>query len=164
MKSLAILAALASTSALAQTSLCETENVHTENGYYFQNLRFPGAGRFDNYCLKIDSAESSGVSWQQYWEYPDGSQWYAAYHHVGRVLGDAKLVSEIQGIPASIDWAYDPNWRATSAVGYELYTSADAQEDRHSGDYQLKILLVPDLSPALSQDQHCIDFMDALQD
>lgn len=144
MKSFALLGLFATAALAQQEQVCSTSEEFSAHGYYFSLYRVFEADT-DWQCVYIDSAVPSGVAFYNVWEYVNSWPDYAAFGHAGLEIGEAKLVSSIERIQSSAGWLFVPQWLASSAVGYDIFTSSDAQQGRGSGDYELKIMSVPPL-------------------
>ena len=61
-----------------------------------------------------------------------------SYANVGKQFAKGLKISNIKSMPTNIQWDYQPrNIRAN--VAYDVFTAADPNHDKSSGDYELMV-------------------------
>ena len=137
------LASLATVSMAQQ--LCDQFAYHEANGYYFNNNRWGQDSGSGEQCLTVGNTAGGSVSWHVDWTWSGAENSVKSYPYSGRTL-TPRLVSEIGGLPSSVDWGYSGgNIRAN--VAYDLFTAADPNHETSSGDFELMIWYVAKRRP-----------------
>jgi xyloglucan-specific endo-beta-1,4-glucanase len=60
-----------------------------------------------------------------------------SYVYSGRQI-NKKLVSQLNSLPTTANWGYS-NQNIRCNVAYDLFTAADINHDKSSGDYELMV-------------------------
>jgi xyloglucan-specific endo-beta-1,4-glucanase len=133
-----LLAALAPT-ALAQTAtLCNQYAYFQTNGYEFNNnLWGKGSATSGSQCTYVDGLSGNGVKWRSDWQWAGGENNVKSYVYSGRQI-NKKLVSQLNSLPTTANWGYS-NQNIRCNVAYDLFTAADINHDKSSGDYELMV-------------------------
>jgi xyloglucan-specific endo-beta-1,4-glucanase len=132
-----ILAGLAAVTVAQQQTLCELYSYYSTNGYeLLNNLWGRDAATSGSQCTYYDGF-NSGMSWRSTWQWAGGENNVKSYVYSGRLI-TKKLVSKYSNMQSTAQWSYDTqNIRCN--VAYDLFTAADVNHDRSSGDYELMV-------------------------
>ncbi|KAL4918399.1 concanavalin A-like lectin/glucanase domain-containing protein [Aspergillus aurantiobrunneus] len=124
--------------AAAAQELCGQFESSSTDGYIVNNNLWGQDSGTGSQCTTIDSVSSSGVAWHTTWTW-EGEMSVKSYANAGLEF-DPVLVSEISSIQSAAEWSYD-NTEIDANVAYDLFTAADPEHEKSSGDYELMIWL-----------------------
>jgi xyloglucan-specific endo-beta-1,4-glucanase len=132
-----ILAGLTSVTVAQQQTLCELYGYYSTNGYeLLNNLWGRDAATSGSQCTYYDGF-SNGMSWRSTWQWAGGENNVKSYVYSGRLI-TKKLVSQYGNMQSTAQWSYDTQ-NVRCNVAYDLFTAADINHDRSSGDYELMV-------------------------
>jgi xyloglucan-specific endo-beta-1,4-glucanase len=132
-----VLAGLASVTLAQQQTLCDQYAYYSTNGYeLLNNLWGKDAATSGSQCTYYDGF-NNGISWHSTWQWGGGENNVKSYVYSGRLV-TKRLISQYTDMSTTAQWSYDTqNIRAN--VAYDLFTAADINHDRSSGDYELMV-------------------------
>ena len=137
MKTTSLLIAAFAVAAQAQT-LCEQYGYYAAGGYEINNNMWGKDSGSGSQCTYVNSMSSGGASWRTTWTWNGGENNVKAYPNAGLRVTSPKLISQIGRIPTSASWSYS-NTNIRANVAYDLFTAADPNHSKSSGDYELMI-------------------------
>jgi xyloglucan-specific endo-beta-1,4-glucanase len=139
MRSIAFFLAALAPAALAQTvTLCDQYAYYQTNGYEFNNnLWGRGSASSGSQCTYVDGYTGNGVKWRSDWQWAGGDNNVKSYVYSGRQI-TKKLVSQLTNLQTTTQWSYS-NTNIRCNVAYDLFTAADINHDKSSGDYELMV-------------------------
>jgi xyloglucan-specific endo-beta-1,4-glucanase len=139
MRSIAFFFAALAPAALAQTvTLCDQYAYYQTNGYEFNNnLWGKGSASSGSQCTYVDGYTGNGVKWRSDWQWAGGDNNVKSYVYSGRQI-TKKLVSQLSNLQTTTQWSYS-NTNIRCNVAYDLFTAADINHDKSSGDYELMV-------------------------
>lgn len=142
MRSFLILAtALAPAAAAPQriATLCDQYAYYSSNGYEFNNNMWgKGSASSGSQCTYVNGASSGGVSWAADWQWAGGNNNVKSFPNSGLIVNNKKIVSQINSLQTNAQWSYS-NTGIRADVAYDLFTAADPNHDKSSGDYELMV-------------------------
>ncbi|KAJ4370134.1 hypothetical protein N0V86_008870 [Didymella sp. IMI 355093] len=122
-------------------SLCGQYSYYAANGYEFNNNNWgKGAASSGSQCTTVKSTSGSGVSWSTTWNWQGGQDNVKSYANVGKQFARGLKMNNIKSMPTSIQWDYS-NRDVRANVAYDVFTAADPNHDKSSGDYELMVWL-----------------------
>jgi xyloglucan-specific endo-beta-1,4-glucanase len=143
---IASLLAVVSTSPVAtlvrrQTaSLCSQYAYYAANGYEFNNNNWgKGSASSGSQCTTVKSTSGSGVSWSTSWTWQGGQGNVKSYANVGKQFATGLKISNIKSLTTNVNWDYQPRDNVRANVAYDVFTAADPNHDKSSGDYELMV-------------------------
>ncbi|KAF3048462.1 hypothetical protein E8E11_007376 [Didymella keratinophila] len=108
-------------------TLCDHYGYYAANGYEFNNNNNnwgKGSASSASQCTTVRSTSSSGVSWSTTWN----------------LVGGQDNVKSYANASEHITWDYS-NRNIRANVAYDVFTAADPNHDKSSGDYELTVWL-----------------------
>jgi xyloglucan-specific endo-beta-1,4-glucanase len=134
-----VLAGFASVTVAQQQTLCDLYAYYSTNGYeLLNNLWGRDAATSGSQCTYYDGF-NNGMAWHSNWQWQGAENNVKSYVYAGR-LATKKLISQYSTMPSTAQWSYNTtNVRAN--VAYDVFTAADINHDRSSGDYELMVWL-----------------------
>jgi xyloglucan-specific endo-beta-1,4-glucanase len=121
-------------------SLCSQYAYYAANGYEFNNNNWgKGAASSGSQCTTVQSTSGSGVSWSTNWQWQGGQDNVKSYANVGKQFARGIKVNNIKSLQTSITWDYQPRDGVRANVAYDVFTAADPNHDKSSGDYELMV-------------------------
>jgi xyloglucan-specific endo-beta-1,4-glucanase len=133
-----LLALLAPLALAQQQTMCNQYDYYSTNGYEMNNnLWGKNAASSGSQCLYYDGAAGSGLKWHTKWQWAGGENNVKSYVYSGRLI-TKKLVSQLSNLQTTAQWSYD-NQNIRCNVAYDLFTAADINHDKSSGDYELMV-------------------------
>jgi xyloglucan-specific endo-beta-1,4-glucanase len=121
-------------------SLCSQYAYYAANGYEFNNNNWgKGAASSGSQCTTVQSTSGSGVSWSTQWTWQGGQDNVKSFANVGKQFAKGIKIANIKSMPTNIQWDYAPRDGLRADVAYDLFTAADPNHDKSSGDYELMI-------------------------
>jgi xyloglucan-specific endo-beta-1,4-glucanase len=121
-------------------SLCSQYAYYAANGYEFNNNNWgKGSASSGSQCTTVKSTSGSGVSWSTQWNWQGGNDNVKSYANVGKQFAKGLKVSNIKSLQTSIQWDYQPRDNVRANVAYDVFTAADPNHDKSSGDYELMV-------------------------
>jgi xyloglucan-specific endo-beta-1,4-glucanase len=131
-------------------SLCGQYSYYSANNYEFNNNMWgKGAASSGSQCTTVQSTSSSGVSWSAAWNWQGGQDNVKSYAYAGKIVPKGQKISNIKSMNTNIQWDYQPRDGVRANVAYDIFTAADPNHDRSSGDYELMIWYALTLVPHL---------------
>ncbi|KAF3009789.1 hypothetical protein E8E13_009999 [Curvularia kusanoi] len=122
-------------------SLCGQYSYYAANGYEFNNNNWgKGSASSGSQCTTVQSTSSSGVSWSTTWNWQGGQDNVKSYANAGKQFARGLNVGKIKSLQTSITWDYQPR-DIRANVAYDVFTAADPNHDKSSGDYELMVWL-----------------------
>jgi xyloglucan-specific endo-beta-1,4-glucanase len=122
-------------------SLCAQYGYYAANGYEFNNNNWgKGAASSGSQCTYVQSTSSSGVSWSTTWQWQGGQDNVKSYANAGKQFSKGLIIGKIRSMNTNIQWDYQPR-DIRANVAYDIFTAADPNHDKSSGDYELMIWL-----------------------
>lgn len=120
-------------------TLCDQYGYYAANGYEFNNNNWGKADATSgNQCTTVKGTSDSGVSWSTNWNWQGGDGYVKSYANVGKQFATGLVIANIKSMPTSIEWDYQPrDFRGN--VAYDIFTAADPNHVKSSGDYELMI-------------------------
>lgn len=120
-------------------TLCDQYEYWSGNGYEANNnLWGRDSATSGEQCTYIDGASDAGVQWHTSWTWEGGQNDVKSYVYTGKQSATGLTIGSIGSMQTSVSWAYDTeNVRAN--VAYDIFTAADPNHDRSSGDYEVMI-------------------------
>lgn len=120
-------------------TLCDQYEYWSGNGYEANNnLWGRDAATSGEQCTYIDGASDGGVQWHTTWTWDGSPDDVKSYVNAGKQVEIGRTISSISTMQTSASWAYDTqNVRAN--VAYDIFTAADPNHDKSSGDYEVMI-------------------------
>jgi len=138
MKGFALLLAALAPAANAVVTLCDQYAYYSTNGYEFNNnLWGRGSASSGSQCTYFDGMNGNGVKWRSDWQWAGGDNNVKSYVYSGRQI-TKKLVSQLSNLQTTAQWSYT-NTNIRCNVAYDLFTAADINHDKSSGDYELMV-------------------------
>jgi xyloglucan-specific endo-beta-1,4-glucanase len=123
--------------------LCGQYDYFAGNGYEFNNNNWgKNYATSGSQCTTVDRTSNSGVSWSTQWNWQGGQDNVKSYANAGKQFAKGLKISNIKSMPTSITWDYQPR-DIRANVAYDVFTAADPNHDKSSGDYELMIWYVP---------------------
>ncbi|KAK7184089.1 endoglucanase a precursor [Paraphaeosphaeria sporulosa] len=120
-------------------TLCDQYGYYAANGYEFNNNNWgKGAASSGSQCTTVQSTSSSGVSWSTNWNWQGGQNNVKSYANAGKQFAKGLVIANIKSMPTNIQWDYQPR-DIRANVAYDVFTAADPNHDKSSGDYELMI-------------------------
>lgn len=121
-------------------SLCGQYSYYAANGYEFNNNNWgKGSASSGSQCTTVESTSSAGVKWSTTWNWQGGQDNVKSYANVGKQFAKGLIVGNIKSMPTSIQWDYQPRDGVRANVAYDIFTAADPNHDKSSGDYELMV-------------------------
>jgi xyloglucan-specific endo-beta-1,4-glucanase len=121
--------------------LCGQYDYFAGNGYEFNNNNWgKNYATSGSQCTTVDKTSNSGVSWSTQWNWQGGQDNVKSYANAGKQFAKGLKISNIKSMPTSITWDYQPR-DIRANVAYDVFTAADPNHDKSSGDYELMIWL-----------------------
>jgi xyloglucan-specific endo-beta-1,4-glucanase len=121
-------------------SLCSQYAYYAANSYEFNNNNWgKGAASSGSQCTTVQSTSGSGVSWSTSWTWQGGQDNVKSYANVGKQFAKGLNMGKIKSMPTNIQWDYQPRDGIRANVAYDVFTAADPNHDKSSGDYELMI-------------------------
>ncbi|KJR89555.1 uncharacterized protein SPSK_06582 [Sporothrix schenckii 1099-18] len=116
-------------------------NEEPGSGYEcLNNLWGDTAATSGQQCTYVDGSSSNSVSFHTTWTWQGAPNNVKSYAYCGKIAPKGKLISAISSMQTSVSWTYTTeDLRAN--VAYDIFTAADPNHDRSSGDYELMIWL-----------------------
>lgn len=119
--------------------LCGQYQYYAANGYEFNNNNWgKGSASSGSQCTTVDSTSSSGVRWSTTWNWQGGQDNVKSYANVGKQFARGLNMAKIKSMPTNIQWDYQPR-DIRANVAYDVFTAADPNHDKSSGDYELMV-------------------------
>jgi xyloglucan-specific endo-beta-1,4-glucanase len=135
-----ILAGLAPVTLAQQQTLCDLYAYYSTNGYeLLNNLWGKDAATSGSQCTYYDGF-NQGINWHSTWQWVGAENNVKSYVYSGRLI-TKKLVSQYSDLQTKAQWSYDTQSMRAN-VAYDLFTAADINHDRSSGDYELMVWYV----------------------
>ncbi|EAT84089.1 hypothetical protein HBI56_059090 [Parastagonospora nodorum] len=122
-------------------SLCEQYGYYAANGYEFNNNNWGKGSGSGSQCTTVQSTSSSSVSWSTQWQWSGGQDNVKSYANAGKQFARGIKVSNVKSLPTNIQWDYQPRDGVRANVAYDVFTAADPNHDKSSGDYELMVWL-----------------------
>lgn len=123
----------------AVATLCDQYGYWSGNGYEANNNMWgKGSASSGSACTYIDSASSGSVTFRNEWTWQGGQNNVKAYPYVGKIVTKGRKISSIGSMQTNVNWNYQGN-NLRANVAYDIFTAADPNHDRSSGDYELMI-------------------------
>jgi xyloglucan-specific endo-beta-1,4-glucanase len=119
-------------------TLCEQYGYYAANGYEFNNNNWGKGSGSGSQCTTVQSTSGSGVSWSTSWNWQGGQDNVKSYANAGKQFQKGLIVGKIKSMPTNIQWDYQPR-DIRANVAYDVFTAADPNHDKSSGDYELMI-------------------------
>lgn len=119
-------------------TLCEQYGYYAANGYEFNNNNWGRGAGSGSQCTYVQSTSSSGVSWSTTWQWQGGQDNVKSYANAGKQFARGLKISNIRSMNTNIQWDYQPR-EIRANVAYDVFTAADPNHDKSSGDYELMI-------------------------
>jgi xyloglucan-specific endo-beta-1,4-glucanase len=121
-------------------SLCSQYAYYAANGYEFNNNNWgKGSASSGSQCTTVQSTSGSGVSWSTSWTWQGGQDNVKSYANVGKQFATGLKISNIKSLTTNINWDYQPRDNVRANVAYDIFTAADPNHDKSSGDYELMV-------------------------
>lgn len=121
-------------------SLCGQYSYFAANGYEFNNNNWgKGSASSGSQCTTVQSTSGSGVSWSTTWNWQGGQDNVKSYANVGKQFARGLKMNSIKSMPTNIQWDYQPRDGVRANVAYDIFTAADPNHDKSSGDYELMV-------------------------
>lgn len=122
-------------------SLCGQYQYYAANGYEFNNNNWgKGYASSGSQCTTVESTSNNGVKWSTQWNWQGGQDNVKSYANAGKQFAKGMKISNIKSMQTSIQWDYQPR-DIRANVAYDIFTAADPNHDKSSGDYELMIWL-----------------------
>lgn len=120
-------------------SLCSQYAYYAANGYeVLNNLWGKDQASSGSQCTYYEGSTGSGIKWSSTWQWTGGENQVKSYVYAGKILSKGNLISNVRGMPTSIQWSYDTN-NVRANVAYDIFTASDPNHVNSSGDYELMI-------------------------
>ena len=120
-------------------NLCDQYGYYAANGYEFNNNNWgKGSASSGSQCTTVQSTSGSGVSWSTTWSWQGGQDNVKSYANAGKQFAKGIKISNIKSMPTNIQWDYQPR-DIRANVAYDVFTAADPNHDKSSGDYELMV-------------------------
>jgi xyloglucan-specific endo-beta-1,4-glucanase len=97
-----------------------------------------GSASSGSQCTTVQSTSGSGVSWSTSWNWQGGQDNVKSYANAGKQFARGIKISNIKSMPTNIQWDYQPR-DIRANVAYDVFTAADPNHDKSSGDYELMV-------------------------
>lgn len=121
-------------------SLCSQYSYYAANGYEFNNNNWgKGSATSGSQCTTVESTSGSGVRWSTTWKWQGGQDNVKSYANVGKQFAKGLIVGKVKSMPTNIQWDYQPRDGVRANVAYDIFTAADPNHDKSSGDYELMV-------------------------
>lgn len=121
-------------------SLCGQYAYYAANGYEFNNNNWgKGYASSGNQCTTVQSTSDASVSWSTSWTWQGGQDNVKSYANVGKQFARGLIVGNIKSMWTNIQWDYQPRDNVRANVAYDVFTAADPNHDKSSGDYELMV-------------------------
>jgi hypothetical protein len=132
------LSAFALVASAQDTTLCKLYGYYSSNGYeILNNLWGKDTASAGSQCTFVDGVSDMGTKWHSNWTWTGAPNNVKSYVYAGRLI-DKRPVSQYTNLQTEASWAYDTtNIRCN--VAYDLFTAADVNHTKSSGDYELMI-------------------------
>lgn len=121
-------------------SLCGQYSYYAANGYEFNNNNWgKGSASSGSQCTTVESTSDSAIKWSTTWNWHGGQDNVKSYANVGKLFARGLKMNNIKSMPTSIQWDYQPRNGVRANVAYDIFTAADLNHDKSSGDYELMV-------------------------
>ncbi|KAF1358666.1 concanavalin A-like lectin/glucanase [Lizonia empirigonia] len=114
-----------------QAALCSQYAYYAAKGY-----TSPG-----NQCTSVQSTSDTSVSWSTSWTWQGGQDNVKSYANVGKQFARGLIVGNIKSMWTNVQWDYQPRDSVRANVAYDVFTAADPNHDKSSGDYEVMVWL-----------------------